>query len=77
VFGERILISGIDGFDDSYEQPFHSLDTVYKFYPNFNTTMTFKIQNIFGESKKLEFENVLLRSETKGRKLSLSVKYNF
>jgi len=77
VFGERILIPGIDGFDDSYEQPFHSLDTVYKFYPDFNTTVTFKVQNILGETKKLEFENVLLRSETRGRELSLSVKYDF
>lgn len=77
VFGERILIPGIDGFDDSYEQPFHSLDTVYKYYPNFNTTVTFKVQNIMGQDKEIEFEDVLLRSETKGSKISLSVKYDF
>ncbi|MFT5541256.1 MAG: hypothetical protein ACI97K_000741 [Glaciecola sp.] len=77
VFGERILIPGIDGFDDSYEQPFHSLDTVYKFYPNFNTTLTFKVQNILGEDKALEFEDVLLRSETRGTEFSLSIKYDF
>ena len=77
VFGERILIPGIDGFDDSYEQPFHSLDTVYKFYPDFNTTVTFKIQNILDEEKRLEFEDVLLRSQSKGRSISLSLKYDF
>jgi TonB-dependent receptor len=77
VFGERILIPGIDGFDDSYEKPFHSLDTVYKYYPNFNTTVTFKLQNILGQDKEIEFEDVLLRSETKGSKISLSVKYDF
>jgi hypothetical protein len=77
VFGERILIPGIDGFDDSYEQPFHSFDTVYKYYPNFNTTVTFKVQNLLGEDKELEFEDVLLRSQTKGTKLSLSLKYDF
>lgn len=77
VFGDRILIPGIDGFDDSFEQPFHSLDTVYKYYPNFNTTVTFKIQNILGQEKKIEFENVLLRSETRGRSFSLSLKYDF
>ncbi|WP_299077341.1 TonB-dependent receptor [uncultured Paraglaciecola sp.] len=77
VFGERILIPGIDGFDDSYEQPFHSLDTVYKYYPNFNTTVTFKVQNLLGESKALEFEDVLLRSQSKGTKVSLSIKYDF
>jgi len=77
VFGERILIPGIDGFDDSYEQPFHSFDTVYKYYPDFNTTITFKIQNILDQDKELEFENVLLRSETRGREFSLSYKYDF
>lgn len=77
VFGERILIPGIDGFEDSFEQPFHSLDTVYKYYPNFNTTVTLKIQNMLDEEKRLEFEDVLLRSETRGRSLSLSIKYDF
>jgi outer membrane receptor protein involved in Fe transport len=77
VFGERILIPGIDGFEDNFEQPFHSFDTVYKYYPNFNTTITFKIQNMLDQKKKLEFEDVLLRSETRGRGFSLSVKYDF
>ncbi|MDT0593416.1 TonB-dependent receptor domain-containing protein [Glaciecola petra] len=77
VFGDRILIPGIDGFDDSFETPFHSLDTVYKYYPNFNTTITFKVQNLLDQDKELEFEGVLLRSETRGRGLSLSYKYDF
>ncbi|MCC2618062.1 TonB-dependent receptor [Aestuariibacter halophilus] len=77
VFGDRILIPGIDGFDDSYEQPFHSLDVVYKFYPDFNTTVTFKAQNILDEKKQLEFENTLLRSQTKGASFSLTYKYDF
>lgn len=77
VFGERILIPGIDGFDDSYEQPFHSFDVVYKYYPDFNTTVTLKLQNIFDEQKELEFEGILLRSETKGTSFSLTYKYDF
>jgi outer membrane receptor protein involved in Fe transport len=77
VFGERILIPGIDGFDDSFEQPFHSLDTVYKYYPDFNTTITLKLQNVFDESKELAFEGVTLRSESRGRSISLSYKYDF
>ncbi|MBF7071938.1 TonB-dependent receptor [Glaciecola sp. MH2013] len=77
VFGDRILIPGIDGFEDSFEQPFHSFDTVYKYYPDFNTTITVKVQNILGETKLLEFEDVLLRSESRGRQFSLSYKYDF
>ncbi|RDV28064.1 TonB-dependent receptor [Alteromonas aestuariivivens] len=77
VFGERILIPGIDGFDDSFEQPFHSLDMVYKYYPDFNTTVTFKLQNILDEQRELSFEDTLLRSETRGTEFSLSYKYDF
>ncbi|MEL0035717.1 MAG: TonB-dependent receptor [Gammaproteobacteria bacterium] len=77
VFGERILIPGIDSFDDSYEQPFHSLDMVYKYYPDFATTITFKIQNILGEERVLEFEDTILRSETRGRGFSITYKYEF
>lgn len=77
VFGDRILIPGIDGFDDNFEQPFHSLDMVYKFYPDFNTTWTFKVGNILGEEKELEFEDTLLRRESKGTSVSLSFKYDF
>ncbi|WP_414829798.1 TonB-dependent receptor domain-containing protein [Alteromonas sp. H39] len=77
VFGERILIPGIDGFDDSFEQPFHSLDVVYKYYPDFNTTVTFKVQNIMDEEKEITFEDTLLRSETRGTSFSLTYKYDF
>jgi len=77
VFGERVLIPGIQPFDDAYEQPFHSLDVVYKYYPDFNSTLTFKVQNILGESRELEFEETLLRSETRGTSISLSYKYDF
>ncbi len=77
VFGERILIPGIDFFDDSFEQPFHSLDMVYKFYPDFATTITFKLQNILDEERILEFEDTLLRSETRGTSFSVDFKYEF
>ncbi len=77
VFGPRILIPGIDGFDDSFEQPFHSLDVVYKWYPDFNTTVTLKVQNMLDQEKKIEFEDTLLRSETVGTSFSLAYRYDF
>ncbi len=77
VFGERIIIPGIDGFDDSYEQPFHSLDLVYTYYPDFNSTVKFKLQNMLDQEKKLEFEDVTLRSETRGIGFSVSYKREF
>ena len=77
VFGERILIAGIDGFDDNFEQPFHSLDMVYKYYPDFNSTVTLRVQNILGEDREIEFNDTLLRSETRGTGIRLSFKYDF
>lgn len=77
VFGDRILIPGIDGNDDNFEQPFHSLDAVYKFFPDFNTTLTFKLQNILDEQKEIKFEGVDRQIETRGTGASVSFKYEF
>ncbi len=77
VFGDRILFPGLEPFDDNFEKPFHSLDLVYKYYPNFNTVVTFKWQNMLDEVKEIEFDGALRRSETKGSGISLSVKYDF
>jgi len=77
VFGDRIIIPGIDDKDDSYEQPFHSLDVVYTYYPTFATTMKFKVQNILDQKKEIEFEDTLLRSETRGIGFDISFKWEF
>jgi hypothetical protein len=77
IFGDRILIPGIDGFDDSYEKPFNSLDLIYTYYPDFSSTVKFKVKNLLDESRELEFENTLFRSETKGISFSLSYKREF
>lgn len=77
VFGERIIIPGIEGKDDAYEQPFHSLDMVYTYYPNFSSTLTFKVQNLLGEDKSIEFEDTLIQSETKGTRFEVALKWDF
>ena len=77
VFGPRIIIPGIDGREDAYEQPFHSLDFVYTYYPTFSSTLKFKIQNILDEKKEIEFDDTLLRSETKGIAFDISLRWDF
>ena len=77
VFGERIIIPGIDEKDDSYEQPFHSLDLVYTYYPSFSTQLKFKVQNLLDEEKEIEFDNTLLRSETRGIGFDVQFKWEF
>jgi TonB-dependent receptor len=77
VFGDRIIIPGIEGQDDKYEQPFHSLDMVYTYYPTYSTTLKFKVQNMLDEKKEIEFSDALFRSETKGIGFDLSFKWDF
>jgi len=77
VFGKRIIIPGIEDKDDAYEQPFHSLDLVYTYYPSFSSTVKFKVQNLLNEKKEILFENTLLRSETKGIAFDIQYKWDF
>lgn len=77
VFGDRIIIPGIDDKDDSYEQPFHSIDFVYTYYPSYSSTLKFKVNNMLDEKKEIEFENTLLRSETVGIGFDISYKIDF
>ena len=53
VFGERIFFAGTDGNEDAFEQPFHSLDFVYSWYPTENLTLKVKLQNLLDESLEI------------------------
>jgi TonB-dependent receptor len=77
VFAERIIIPGIDDKDDAYEQPFHSLDMVYTYYPTYSSTLKFKLQNILNQDKEIEFEDTLMRSETRGVAFEVALKWDF
>lgn len=77
VFGERIIIPGIGNQDDAYEQPFHSVDFIYTYYPNFNSTVKFKLTNLLDQKKEIEFEGIAIRSQTKGIGVSLGFTYEF
>ena len=77
VFGERVIISGIDGFEDAMEQPFHSLDVNYTYFPSFSSQIKFKMTNILDAQKEISFDDELLRSSTKGIGFSVSYKVEF
>ncbi len=77
VFGERIIWSGINGREDAYEQPFHSLDFVYSYYIDFNSTIKLRVRNLLGEDQEVTQDNVTVRSRTVGTNLQLSFKYDF
>ncbi|QBY03002.1 TonB-dependent receptor [Thalassotalea sp. HSM 43] len=77
VFGERIIFPGIEGEDDKFEQPFHSVDLVYTYYPTYSSTLKFKVNNVLDEKKEIEFDDQLYRSSTQGIGFDISFKWDF
>jgi outer membrane receptor protein involved in Fe transport len=77
AFGERILASGINGRDDSFEQPFHSLDATYSYYPDFNTTVKLTVKNLLGEDQEVTQSGLSVRTRSIGTTVKLSYKYDF
>ncbi|RUO69842.1 TonB-dependent receptor [Pseudidiomarina sediminum] len=81
VAGERIAFAGVKqgemGIDDAFEQPFHSLDFVYTYYPDFNSKLKFKVQNMLGEDVEIEQNDRLIQTRTVGTGISLEYSYSF
>ncbi|RUO58770.1 TonB-dependent receptor domain-containing protein [Pseudidiomarina insulisalsae] len=81
VAGERIAFAGVKqgelGIDDAFEQPFHSLDLVYTFYPDFNSKVKFKVQNMLGEDVEIEQNGRLIQSRSVGTSFTLEYSYAF
>ena len=77
VFGERLYVAGRLGAPDGYEQPFHSLDINYSWYPNDNWIVKLKAQNLLDETIEIERAGVVTFSEQPGTSIALQVKYDF
>lgn len=77
VFGERVIVAGIDGFEDAVEKPFHSLDMNYTYYPTYDSSIKFKLTNMLDQQKEISFDDELLRSTTKGVGFSVAYKLEF
>lgn len=77
VFGERLYFAGRNGEPDAYEQPFHSLDFTYSFYPTANLTFKFKLKNILDQGLEIERNGRVTYEEEVGRTLTASIQYQF
>lgn len=77
VFGPRIIVPGVSGFEDAEEKPFHSLDLVYTWYPDYNSTVKVQLENILGQNKIITQEGVDILTETIGTELNFSYSMNF
>ena len=82
MFGERIYFAGVAGNDDAFEQPFHSLDLTYTFYPTETLSFSLKVQNILEEEREFEQKNssgrnVTILEQEVGRSWGLSAKWSY
>jgi outer membrane receptor protein involved in Fe transport len=75
VFGERLYVAGRNGAPDGYEQPFHSLDLVYSWYPTDTITVKAKVQNILGEKIEIERSGVTTFEEDPGSTFAISFQW--
>ncbi|MFK8029573.1 MAG: TonB-dependent receptor [Gammaproteobacteria bacterium] len=75
VFGERLYVAGRNGAPDGFEQPFHSLDMAYSWYPNDQITVQAKARNILDEKIAIERVGVTTFSERVGTSFALSFQW--
>ncbi|MEM7016362.1 MAG: TonB-dependent receptor [Pseudomonadota bacterium] len=77
IFGERLFFAGRSGAADSFEQPFHSVDFIYSYYPNDNFTIKLKLKNLLDESIEIEQAGVVILEQTVGVSGSPDISWEF
>lgn len=77
VFGKRIAFAGIDGKDDAYEQPFHSLDFTYSYSVLPEGSLKFKLKNLLDEKTEILQQGEILQEREEGISVGLSYSQKF
>ena len=75
VFGERVFFAGTGGQPDAYEQPFHSLDFVYRFYPTENLTFKLRLKNVLQSSVMVDQGEVNIIEQEVGSSFLFNAKW--
>ena len=77
VFGERLYVAGRLGAPDGFEQPFHSLDFTYFWYPTDRITLKVKGQNLLNQTIRIKRLGITTFEEDPGTSYSASVSWQF
>ena len=77
VFGERLYVAGRLGAPDGYEQPFHSLDLTYSWFPTDTITVKAKLKNILDQTVEIQRESIVTFEENPGPAFALSLKWEY
>lgn len=77
VSGPRINFAGVDGKDDAYEQPFHSVDATYSYFPTDGLTLKLSAKNLLNEKVEILQQGQILQGRDPGTSVSASLSYRF
>ena len=75
VFGERLFVAGRNGAPDGFEQPFHSVDLTYSWYPTDAITVKARVQNLLDEAVTIKRGGVRTFSEDVGQSFALNFQW--
>jgi TonB-dependent receptor len=76
VFGDRLYVAGRNGAPDAFEQPFHSLDVTYAWYPTDTMTVKLKAQNLLDETVTIERQGITVFEQDPGINYSLGFSWS-
>ena len=77
AFGERVYFAGIDGLPDGFEQPFHSIDFVYSWYPNNNLTLKGRVKNLLNSQVEVKQGSVSIIEQSIGTTVLMNATLEF
>lgn len=77
VFGERLFTAGRNKVPDAFEQPFHSVDLTYSWYPTDSLTIKAKAQNILDEEIEIKRQDQVTFRQKAGSTFSLGASFAF
>ena len=66
AFGERILFAGVNGIDDAFEQPFHSLDLTYSWFTTDHLTFKLRVRNLLQDELEVRQQGVTVLEQEVG-----------
>jgi hypothetical protein len=77
AFGPRIIVPGTRGNQDAEEETFHSLDVIYTYFPNFESSIKLSVKNLLNQDKQITQEGLDLLFEEEGISFSVSYSWEF
>jgi hypothetical protein len=77
VFGPRIFFAERFGAPDAFEQPFNSLDLVYRWFPTDRMQIRFRFQNLLNDTVQIQQGGITTIEQTIGTTARLNFRWDY